>query len=192
MKLLNLTKHRRICLQEMLSELFYEFDIVKLKRNGFVVFKHNRFKFWDREKIHASELIIKEIPVRIERFARRFTMKNYFYYNPNIHENVIKIINEDNNVDIVEYLWSQFTKVKFKVNSMKPTLAITLGESTSNLSDVFQKHCESLIQTPINNLGDLLLHIKREFNNPRELKIKFNLKRIFNQDYFPIKQLIAA
>ena len=81
MRILKLTKYRRILLQQMLTDLFYEFDNIKLKRNGTVIFTKNKFKFWKREKVHASELLIKEIPNRIERFSRRFA-KHDKYYDP--------------------------------------------------------------------------------------------------------------
>ena len=190
MKLLNLTKHRRLCLQQMLDELFYEFDKVKLKRNGFIIFQKNHFKFWDRKKIHASELILKEIPTRIESFARKFTVMNYTHYDPKIQEHVIEIINENKYIDIIEYLWSEFTKVKFKVNTIKPSNAIILSES--NLNNAFKKHCSSIVLSPASQIGNIISHIKKSYSNSERIKVNLNLRKVFDKRYFPIKQLKAA
>lgn len=174
----------------MLDVLFDDFDQVRLKRNGTVVFKRHKFKFWDRTKIHASELVMKELPDRIENYARRNTVKNYAYYNPNIQENVINIINGTAHIDVIEYLWKEFTKIKFNVNKLKPSKAILFGESY--LPNAFRKHRESLIRSPIINLGDKLSHIKKGFNNSRKEINNFNFKRILNTNYFPVRHLIAA
>jgi len=54
----------------------------------------------EQKEIHASELILKEIPTRIESFARKFTVMNYTHYDPKIQEHVIEIINENKYIDI--------------------------------------------------------------------------------------------
>jgi len=189
MRILNLTKHRRVCLQQMLTDLFHEFDSVKLKRNGFVIFRRNKFKFWKTEKIYATDLIITEIPQRIERFARRFSSRSYPYYDPKIQEKTLNIINSDINVDIIEYLWKEFTKIKFPINDIKPSNAIIFGEPS--LLTAFNNYANTLIRLPQFNLGNFISHIKQRFKEPKQI-INLNLKRILDTEYISLRRLIAA
>ena len=169
MRILKLTKHRRTCLRQMLSDLFYEFDRIRLKKNGTVVFWRNKWKFWDKEVVHVSELIIKEIPQRIERaVASR-------YWQPKIQKEVLKIINGEDFRDVTDYLWIEYTKIKFPISKMKPSPAIIDGEES--LKYAFIKHCNFLIRSPRINIDDILSHIKKAYKKPKKKVTNLNLKR---------------
>lgn len=188
MKILKLTKHRRILLQQMLTDLFYEYDKVKLKRNGTVIFTEKKFRFWKRKKVHATELLIKEIPARIETFSRRFSHRDP-YYDPRLQEKVLNIINAEVYIDIVEYLYKEFIIIKWPIHEMKPSNAIMNGEISP--IKAFHKYRESLVRSPIFNLRDLSFHIRKEYHKSKT-NINLSFKRILNRDYIPIKQLMPA
>jgi hypothetical protein len=174
----------------MLSDLFYEFDRIKLKRNGTVVFWRNKWKFWDKETVHASELVIKEIPQRIERATIRRSSQLRRYWEPTIQKEVLKIINGEDFRDVTEYLWTEYIKIKFPIHKMKPSPAIIAGEES--LKHAFVKHCNSLIRSPRINIDDILSQIKKAHKKPIKKVTKLNLKRILNTEYFSFRQLIAA
>ncbi len=199
MRILRLTKHRRICLQQILSDLFGEFDRIKLKRNGLVVLTRNKWKFWDRETVHASELVIKEIPQRIERFTTKFSSTHQAAYRrpKRIQSEVLKIINGHDYKDVVEYLWGEYTKIKFPVGKMKPSEALIsqysrIKSGDISLRNVYSRYCTSLTQPSILNLDGILSQIKTLYKKQEKKVIKLDLKRILNVGYFPTKQLMAA
>jgi hypothetical protein len=172
----------------MLTDLFYEFDKVKLKRNGTVVLVRNKFKFWQRKKVHATELLIKEIPNRIERFSRRFSHRDP-YYEPQLQQKLLDIINADVYIDPVEYLHKEFILIKWPIHEIRPSKAVLVG--SKSVREAFDNYRKSLVRTPIFNLGSLSHHIRREYNKSKS-NINLNLKRILNRDYFPVKQLMSA
>ncbi|HUT79556.1 MAG TPA: hypothetical protein VMZ29_00015 [Candidatus Bathyarchaeia archaeon] len=182
----------------MLSDLFYEFDSIKLRRNGIAIFTRNKWKFWDRQKVHVSELIIKEIPQRIERLSSKFISRSHPYWRPDkVQKEVLKIINANDYRDVVEYLWGEYTKIKFPVSKMKPSTALITRYShvksgDISLLNVYNRYCNSLIRSSVINIDDLLSHIKTLYKKQEKKVIKLNLKRILSSDYFPIKQLMAA
>lgn len=201
MRILKLTRHKRVLLKEMLNKLFSEFDKIKLRRNGTVVFWRNKWKFWQTETTHISELTIKEIPQRIERASSRFQSRSYPYWRPKkLQKEAIKIITGESYTCIIEFLWNEYTKVKFPINELTPSDAIIVRYSSEqaikdgilNYRSVFNKHCQSLIRSPIINFDDILSHIKTLYKKKENKVIKLNLKRILDTEYFSVKQLMAA
>lgn len=198
MRILRLTKHRRTCLQQMLKDLFYEFDRVKLRRNGIVIFQRNKWKFWERETVHASELLIKEIPIRIEKLSSKFNSKSYPYWKPKkVQNEIFRIINKNQQIDVIEYLWREYTKIKFPVNKMKVSEALItqyshVKDGSVSLRNVYHRYCNSLIRSPRLSFDDILSQIKTFYKQKEKKVIKPNLKRIQNIDYLFPRRLLAA
>lgn len=198
MKFLRLTKYRRICLQQMLNDLFGEFDKVKLKRNGFVIFKKNKWKFWKREKVHVSELIIKEIPQRIERFTSRFSKKAYPYWKQkNVQREVFKIINGHEYRDVIEFLWKEHSKIRFPLGKMKPSEALIsqyshVKHGSISLRNIYNRYCNSFTRPSIMDWNSILSQIKKLSEKREKPIIKIRFRGIQNPGWFPVQHLAAA
>lgn len=114
MNILQLNKSRRILLKTILENIFSEFDSIKIKRNGIVVFRRRWF-YLRAEKIHASELCISEIPKRLSILLQEYNTGSYENYMLLFRENITQILLRETYNNIIDYLYEEFNKFKWDI-----------------------------------------------------------------------------
>src|SRR3972149_2300868 len=129
MSIYKLNPLRKKKLIEILKTLYPEWNKIRIKRNGFIIYKkYTNFGiiqiFPKKEKYHISEICIHHLPKRLSLYRQGNTN-----YTPIYNEWLEYIINNQLQ-NIVDYLYMEFCKIKTTDRS-----SIILENSVLSLPD---------------------------------------------------------
>ena len=145
---------RKKRLIEMLKVLFPEYSLIRIKRNGLVLFGSIiLFIPIIEQRIHISELCIDELPKRLGKY-RRGSINNYI----NIINQYLECIITNNISNVIDFLYQEYSNIKSSthINVLLEDAQYSLPESKSDsitIGVLFQqtKH-KSILSDIIKNL----------------------------------------
>jgi hypothetical protein len=180
----------------MLEEMFYEFETIKVRRNGIVVFRRRWFHL-QSTKIHASELCIRELPKRLSMFLQQYNTGFYNDYMDKFKERLAKILSMEVYDNPIDFLYREFSEFKWDINKSRHR-ALTCSRIT--LYRHFVQKVADLIPpnlSHLNSLNDFLWRIDKVIISTdkklRNLIQNQNIFKFFYPEIFvPYKELKVA
>lgn len=156
-----LNTFRKKRLKELLKTLFPEYDVIRIKNNGLILFGKKYFKLsFIKQRVHVSELCIDEIPKRLAKYRHG----NIGYYVQTINTYLDHIIN--NNVcNIIDFLYKEYSNIKSssRVDILLEDSQFSLPESNPD-SETIGTILNKVIRN--NNISDIIGNLNRLY--PKE------------------------
>jgi hypothetical protein len=142
MQILSPTKLQKKKLKEMILKLFPQYRYVKFGANGIISLSKS---FWHilfcvSTKIHVTELCTVHIPERLEELDTRTNIHDEFVYKRAYNQyshTVLDLLHHRVN-SIIDYLYDEYTYIKYGLHKNYYTVNNTLPEITHTLSEILQ------------------------------------------------------
>lgn len=201
MQLISPTILQKKKLREMIQKLFPQYQYVKFGPCG-IIFLSKSFwcSLFKRKAIHITELCTVYIPERLEKLDIRIRLNEEEIlpyqraYNKYSHIVLDLLHHRANN--IVDYLYDEYTYVKYGIHKKCCAATNTLPETTNTLSNILSNTIkkDSLVLSPLSNayIKQALKHWKDRpivLNHPvlrskyLDMWFKQEIKQQLNQIY---------
>lgn len=183
MNIINLNHITRKKLEVLLNVLFPEY-YTKIKYNQLIKFKKSKWSFGSYRIISIMELLLTDIP---ERLLAKSTSSNQFIELKRklSHDNIFEIMMQSrdysSNIDIIDYLYSQF---EILTNSVREKEVIVATEESTilvgsfmDISKVSRELVKKMERPRINSVAKKHIQFISKIKN-KILSIDINLPKI--------------
>lgn len=149
MRLIHPTKLQEKKLREMIQKLFPQYQYVKFGKYGLISLSKSfwSYLFCKKDVVHITEFCTVNIPERLEELDSRITVDDGTFvpyrrvYNKYSH--VVLDLLHNRATSIIDYLYDEYTYVKYGIHKTYYSINNQLPESTYTIFDIAYSEVKS-------------------------------------------------